>query len=96
MSKKRKRRSASVKEQAVMRLFRGEDMELVSRETGFTMHELKQWRDQYTLAGKESLKSHSKDVRDKAIEQRDQLIARQALEIEILKKAKAITEGRKS
>ena len=95
MSKKRKRRSASVKEQAVMRLFRGEDMELVSRQTGFTMHELKQWRDKYTLAGKESLKSHPKDVRDKAIEQRDQLIARQALEIEILKKAKAITEGRR-
>ena len=95
MSKKRKRRSVSIKEQAVMRLFRGEDMELVSRETGFTMHELKQWRDKFTLAGKESLKSHPKDVRDKAIEQRDQLIARQALEIEILKKAKAITEGRR-
>jgi transposase-like protein len=95
MSKKRKRRSASVKEQAVMRLFRGEDMELVSRETGYTMHELKQWRDQYMLGGKESLKSHPKDVRDKAVEQRDQLIARQALEIEILKKAKAITEGRR-
>ena len=94
MSKKRKRRSANVKEQAVMRLFRGEDMELVSRETGYTMHELKQWRDRYALAGKESLKSHAKDVREKAIEQRDQLIARQALEIEILKKARAITEGR--
>ena len=96
MAKKRKRRSAQVKEQAVMRLFRGEDMELVSRQTGFSMHELKQWRDRYTLAGKESLKSHPKDARYKEIEQRDQLIARQALEIEILKKARAITEGRKS
>lgn len=95
MSKKRKRRSANVKEQAVMRLFRGEAMELVSRETGYTMHELKQWHDQYMLGGQESLKSHPKDVRDKAIEQRDQLIGRQALEIEILKKARAITEGRK-
>ena len=95
MSKKRKRRSVSIKEQAVMRLFRGEDMELVSRETGFTMHELKQWRDKFTLAGKESLKSHPKDVRDKELEKRDQLIARLALENEILKKAKAITEGRR-
>ena len=92
---KKKRRSANVKEQAVMRLLRGEDMELVSRETGFTMHELKQWRDMYTLAGKESLKSHPNPVQDKAIEQRDQLIARQALEIEILKKARAIMEGRR-
>ena len=92
---KKKRRSATIKEQAVMRLFRGEDMELVSRETGFTMHELKQWRDRYTLAGKESLKSHPKDVQDKEIEKRDRLIARLALENEILKKAKAITEGRR-
>ena len=95
MSKKRKRRSASVKEQAVMRLFRGEDMELVSRETGYTMHELKQWRDSYTLAGKESLKSHPSDIRDKEMQQCRDLIARQALEIEILKKARAITEGRR-
>ena len=92
---KRKRRSASVKEQAVMRLFRGEDLELVSRETGYTMHELKQWRDRYTLAGKESLKSHPSDVGDKEMQQCRDLIARQALEIEILKKARAITEGRR-
>lgn len=96
MAKKRKRRSAQVKEQAVMRLFRGEDMELVSRQTGFTMHELKQWRDKYSLAGLESLKSHPKDVQDKELEKRDQLIAKLALENEILKKARAITESRKS
>ena len=96
MSKKQKRRSAKVKEEAVMRLFRGEDMETVSRETGFSLHELKQWRDKYTLGGQESLKSHPNDSRDKEIEQRDQLIARQALEIEILKKARAISEGRMS
>jgi len=61
MVKKRKRRSAQVNEQAVMRLFRGEDIELVSRQTGFTMYELKQWRDRYALEGKESLKSHPRD-----------------------------------
>lgn len=75
MAKKKKRRNANVKEQAVMRLFRGEDMELVSREIGCTMHELKQWRDKYMLAGKENLKSHPKDTRDAKLEQRDQLIA---------------------
>lgn len=51
---KKKRRSVNVKEQAVMRLFRGEDMELVSRETGCTMHDLKQWRDKYKLAGRKA------------------------------------------
>jgi transposase-like protein len=91
---KKKRRSASVKEQAVMRLFRGEDMELVSRETGFTMHDLKQWRDKYELAGRQGLKSNPGDVRDVQLEQRDMLIAKQALEIEILKKARAIAGSR--
>ena len=71
---KKKRRSVNVKEQAVMRLFRGEDMELVSRETGCTMHDLKQWRDKYKLAGKEGLKSSPRDMRDTQLEQRDTLI----------------------
>ena len=96
MAKKQKRRSAKVKEEAVMRLFRGEDMETVSRETGFSLHELKQWRDKYTLAGQESLKFHPTDLRDKEMQQCRDLIARQALEIEILKKARAISEGRMS
>jgi hypothetical protein len=95
MSKKKTRKSTTVKEQAVMRLFRGEDMELVSRETGYAMHEISQWRDKYMFGGRENLKSHPQDIRDKELEQRDQLIAKQALEIEILKKARAITESRK-
>ncbi len=92
---KNKRRSVNVKEQAVMRLFRGEDMELVSRETGCTMHDLKQWFDKYKLAGKEGLKSSPRDIRDTQLEQRDTLIAKLALENEILKKARAVMEGRK-
>ena len=95
MAKKKKRKSVSVKEQAVMRLFKGEDMELVSRETGCTMHELTQWRDKYMLAGKENLKSHPRDSRDAELEQRDQFIAKLALENEILKKAGAIMGSRK-
>ena len=95
MSKKKRRRSVTIKEQAVMRLFKGEDMDLVSRDSGYAMHELGQWRDKYMLGGRENLKSHPNDVRDKELEQRDQLIAKQALEIEILKKARAITESRK-
>jgi transposase len=95
MAKKKKRKSISVKEQAVMRLFKGEDMELVSRETGCTMYELTQWRDKYMLAGKENLKSHPRDARDTELEQRDQFIAKLALENEILKKAGAVMGSRK-
>ena len=51
--------------------------------------------DKYKLAGKEGLKSSPRDIRDTQLEQRDTLIAKLALEIEILKKARAITGSRK-
>ena len=35
MAKKKMRKSVGLKEGAVLRLLKGEDMELVSRETGF-------------------------------------------------------------
>ena len=75
MAKKKSRKSASLKEQAVLRLLKGEDMELVSRQTGFAMHELAQWREKYTLAGRENLKSHPRDPHDAELEQRDRLIS---------------------
>ena len=95
MAKKKSRKSASLKEQAVLRLLKGEDMELVSRETGFAMHELAQWREKYMLGGRENLKSHPKDPHNAELEQRDKLISKLALENEILKKARAITVSRK-
>ena len=41
---KKKRRSAAVKEGVVLRWLKGEDLELVSRDTGFGLHELTAWR----------------------------------------------------
>ena len=56
---KKKRRSAAVKEEVVLRLLRGEDLELVSRESGFGLHDLTAWRERYLRGGREALKSHS-------------------------------------
>jgi len=95
MTKKKTRKSASLKEQAVLRLLKGEDMEMVSRQTGFAMHELAQWREKYMLAGRENLKSHPNDPLNAELEQRDKLISKLALENEILKKAGAIAASRK-
>jgi len=86
---------AGTKEAVVLRLMHGEDMELVSRESGFGLHELKTWLDQYKRGGREALKSHPGVVADVELEQARQLIAKQALELEILKKAKAFAEGRR-
>lgn len=94
MAKKR-RRMVGTKEAVVLRLLRGEDMELVSRESGFPLHELGAWMDQYKGGGREALKSHPGIAGNQELEQARQLIAKLAMENEILKKAKALAEGRK-
>jgi transposase-like protein len=63
----RRRMSARRKQAAVLRLLRGEDLELVSRELGVTAAELSGWRDQFLAAGEASLKSRSADARDAEI-----------------------------
>jgi transposase len=47
--------SARGKQSAVLRLLRGEDLELVSRELGVTAAELSAWRDAFLAAGEASL-----------------------------------------
>ena len=92
---KQRRRMAGTKEEVVLRLLRGEDMETVSRESGFALHELKKWLEQYKRAGREALKSHPGIAANLELEQARQLIAKQALELELRKKVKALEEGRR-
>ncbi len=54
---RRRRMSAKRKQGAVLRLLRGEDLELVSRELGVTAAELSAWREAFLAAGEASLKS---------------------------------------
>ena len=60
----RRRMSARRKHEAVLRLLRGEDLELVSRDLAVTAAELSGWRDQFLAAGEASLKSRPADARD--------------------------------
>jgi hypothetical protein len=63
----RRRRSAHRKQEAVLRLLRGEDLELLSRELGVTAAELSGWREAFLAAGEASLKSRPADARDTEI-----------------------------
>ena len=63
----RRRMSAGRKRDAVLRLLRGEDLELVSRELGVTAAELSGWRDAFLAAGEASLRSRPADARDAEI-----------------------------
>ena len=63
----RRRMSARRKQDAVLRLLRGEDLELVSRELAVTAAELSGWREAFLAAGEASLKSRPADARDDEI-----------------------------
>ena len=63
----RRRMSARRKQEAVLRLLRGDDLELLSRELGVTAAELSGWREAFLAAGETSLKSRPADARDAEI-----------------------------
>src|SRR5436305_4829121 len=63
----RRRMSAGRKRAAVLRLLRGEDLELVSRGLGVTAAELSGWRDAFLAAGEASMRSRPADARDAEI-----------------------------
>jgi transposase-like protein len=64
---RRRRMSAARKQEAVLRILRGEDLELISRELGVTAADLSGWRDSFLAAGAASLKSRSEDSRDREL-----------------------------
>ena len=63
----RPRMSAKRKQGAVLRLLKGEPIELVSRDLSVTAAALSTWRDAFLAAGEASLKSRPADGRDAEI-----------------------------
>jgi hypothetical protein len=59
--------SARRKQSAVLRLLRGEDLELVSRQLGVMAAQLSAWRDDFLAAGEAVLKARPADDRDHEI-----------------------------
>ena len=66
-SGERGRFSSQCKTATVLRLLRGEDLELVSRELGVTAATLSGWRDAFLAGGQAALKSRPTDDRDDEI-----------------------------
>ena len=80
----RRRMSARRKQAAVLRLLRGGDLELVSRELGVTAAELSGWRDQFLAAGEASLKSRPADARDAEIDRLQAKVGELTMTTELL------------
>ena len=56
-----KRMTSARKQSAVLRLLRGEPLDMLSRELQVTAADLSEWRDKFLAAGEASLKARPRD-----------------------------------
>lgn len=66
---RKRRMTARRKQEAVLRVLRGEPLDTVARECRVTVAELSGWRDAFLEAGATGLKSRPRDDRDTRIAQ---------------------------
>ena len=79
--------SANKKMDVVLRLLRGESLELVSREIGVEAHRIAAWRDEFLEHGKEGLraKPSARQPDDRRLRQAERKIGELTMENEILR-----------
>ena len=85
----RPRWSAGKKMEAVLRLLRGEPLEVLSRELGVEVHRLAAWRDDFLEGGKEGLKGQRPDrsPEDRQLRDAERKIGQLTMENEVLRAA---------
>jgi len=76
--------TASRKRDAVLRLLRGEPLEIVARELAATAADLSGWRDAFLDAGAASLKSRARDDRDETIDRLRTKVGELTMDTELL------------
>ena len=72
------------KREAVLRLLRGEDLEMVSRDLGVTAATLTSWREAFMTGGETALRVRPGDDRDERIKRLEATVGRMAMERELL------------
>lgn len=76
--------TAARKREAVLRVLRGEPLEIVARELSVTAAELSGWRDAFVEAGETSLKTRARDDRDERIERLQSKLGEVLMDNELL------------
>tara|TARA_R110000851_G_scaffold81079_1_gene178106 strand:+ start:108 stop:494 length:387 start_codon:yes stop_codon:yes gene_type:complete len=64
----RRRLTAARKQEAVLRVLRGEDVEMVARSLEATAADVSNWRDAFLEGGASNLKQRPRDARDEEID----------------------------
>jgi hypothetical protein len=76
--------SARRKEGVVLRLLRGESLDLLARETGQPAGRIAGWREEFLAAGREGLKSRPAAVEDVALRDAQRKVGELSMEVDIL------------
>ena len=79
-----RRMTAGRKRDAVLRLLRGEPLEIVARELGVPAADLSGWRDAFLEAGAASLKSRERDDRDEKIDRLQSKLGEVLMDTELI------------
>jgi hypothetical protein len=83
----RGRFSSRRKMAAVLRLLRGEDLDVVSRELGVTAAALSGWREAFLAGGQANLKSREPDARDEEVGRLKTLVGDLTMRLELSREA---------
>ena len=76
--------SARRKEGVVMRLLRGESLDLLARETGQPAGRISSWREDFLAGGREGLKSRPAAIEDVALREAQRKVGELSMEVDIL------------
>jgi transposase len=85
--------SAHRKEQVVLRLLRGESLDLLARETGQPAGRIAGWREEFLQAGREGLKSRPRPEDDRRLVAAQRKVGELQLEVDILRALLEKKEG---
>ena len=83
--KRPQRFSAHKKTEVVLRLLRGEALDLLSRECGLPAARIAAWREAFLDAGQEAMKTQALDSRDHEIGRLREKLGESTMEIELLR-----------
>ena len=82
---KNRRWSAKRKREAVLRLLRGEDLEVLSRELSVSAAKLSRWREDFLAGGEAQLKVRSFLAKDREIRDLQRKLGELTMEVELLR-----------
>lgn len=86
--------SARRKEEVVLRLLRGEALDLLAREIGQPAGVLSGWREEFLAAGREGLKSRPRPAEERELAEAQRKIGELSLDLDIAKALLEETERR--